>query len=510
MNALASLNEADELLLGLVDADQLELGLQRRELKRSLLSFILHFWHTVESQEFIPTRHVEVICSELEDIAYGRNTTDRYIFNIPPGTLKSLIISVFFPAWVWARKPGKRFLTASYAQQLAMRDNLKMREIVTSLNFQKLFPMMMVEDQNTKTKFQNDSNGWRLATSVGGIGTGEHPDYIIIDDPHSAAEADSEVERSNANHWFDRTISSRGKSRGVVVIVVMQRLHMEDLTGHLLSKPGVIAHLYLPMRYEPARPKKDHDPGYTPHPKDWRTVPGELLCPDVFPEHKVKQLENDLGPAGTAGQLQQVPITEGGGLFKREWFKFADAPPKFARWVRGWDTAGTDQGGDYTVGVKLAEEWDWVPNPKDASKKLFVSTGRIFIEDVIRGQWAPDIVDANFLAAARMDGKNVAQREEKEGGASGAAMVQARAKLLKGHDYQGMVIGTNKVTRSKPFRSQAAAGNVYLLRGSWNDQYISELCHFPTAKHDDQVDGTSCAYNSVLLEPPPRSGKLTW
>jgi predicted phage terminase large subunit-like protein len=524
--ALAQLEELAVLDDSLRNLSAIELKLERDMMRRSLFEFLKAVWPIVEpSQPFTSNWHVEEMCKVLEGITFARNGSlekTRYIFNIPPGTLKSLLISVIWPAWVWARNPKKRFLTAAYASSLTIRDNLRVRDIIESRWFQERFPMQLVEDQNTKTRYNNDSGGWRIATGVEGTGTGEHPDYIIIDDPTSAAQAMSAVERQVANDWFDRTISSRGMTRNVVVIVVMQRLHEDDLTGHLLARGGA-EHICFPMRYEKCTcPGGDpfklaEDQRCAPHkarlswrpdPRDPRTSPGELLFPALFPEHKIKQLELDLGPYGASGQLQQRPSPEGGGLFKREWFKFADKAPTLARRVRGWDTAGTEDGGDYTVGIKVSEEFAWVQG--EGTKKTLESTGRFFIEDVQRDQLGPDGVDKLIKVTAELDGKSIPVREEKEGGAAGKTVILARTKMLKGWDYEGVSLGGSKITRAKPFRSQCEGGNVYLVRAPWNEAYIQELCAFPTANHDDQVDASSCAFNAVLLEEPPRKVEVSW
>jgi predicted phage terminase large subunit-like protein len=180
-------------------------------------------------------------------------------------------------------------------------------------------------------------------------------------------------------------------------------------------------------------------------------------------------------------------------LFKREWFQFVDAAPKVARRARGWDTAATEGGGDFTAGVRICEHKD-----------------QFFVEDVVCDQLSPAGVEALMKHTAHADGVACGQREEKEGGASGKMVVAARLKLLKGYDYKGVEISGDKVTRSKPFRAQVEGGNVFLVRGPWNEAYIRELCDFPTGKHDDRVDASSCAFNAVLLEPEPQEEYFTW
>lgn len=506
---------ADDLAVAQVRVDRLRL-------EGSLLEFVRDGWHVVEtSRPLIENWHIHELCDVLERVTFGDPDYERVIVNIPPGTLKSLIISVFWPAWVWARTGKKRFLAASYGQHLSIRDNLRVRSLIESEWFQGFWPLKLVEDQNTKTKFITSVGGWRIATSVSGPGTGEHPHYIIIDDPHTAQQATSPAERQAAIDWFDQTISSRGSTSGVRIVLVMQRLHQEDLAGHLLAKGGW-HHVCFPMRYEKCTCPTDDpetlpedqrcighkaDPKWAPDPRDPRTEQGELLCPQVIDDKKVKQLENDLGEYGTAGQLQQRPAPEGGGLFKREWFKFLDVRPALCRWTRGWDTAGSEGKGDYTVGSLVGEEFEWTLVDR---KKQLLSTGRIVVADVQRDQLGPDGVDKLMKVTATLDGKTIPIREEQEGGASGKAGVTSRAQRLVGWDYKAVSLGANKQVRAKPFRAQCEAGNVYLVRGDWNEEFIQELSNFPTGKHDDQVDATSCAFNSMILEPPPRKREATW
>ena len=463
-----------------IDRAELDAELARR----SLPDFIRAAWPMVEpNAELTWNWHLDVLCDLLARVSAGE--TQRVIINIPPGTSKSLVVSVFWPAWEWASTPGLRFLCASYGSHLAIRDNLRARDIVTSDWYRRHFSLRLHDAQAAKVRFDTTASGWRIATSVGGVGTGEHPDRVIIDDPITAEQARSDVERERANFWFDRTISTRGVTRETRVVLIMQRLHESDLTGHLLARGGW-EHLCLPMRYEPSRPATVSDRGHRADPRDQRTEPGELLWPALFPEAAVRRLELDLGPLASAGQLQQRPAPEGGGLFRREWFgAVVDVAPADGRRVRGWDTAGTEGGGDWTAGVRLCEH-----------------EGTVYVEDVARGQLGPAGVDQLIQATASLDGKACMIREEREGGSAGKAVTAARARSLAGYDYAGVSISGDKVTRAKPFRAQCEAGNVKLVRGSWNEEYVRELCSFPVGSHDDQVDGSSAAYNALVAERP--------
>lgn len=307
------------------------------------------------------------------------------------------------------------------------------------------------------------------------------------DDPHKADEARSDVTRQAVIDWWDRTLSTRGVSRGVRKVVVMQRLHESDLSAHILERGGKWRHLMFPMRLDPKRA----------HPRDPRTKAGELLWPALFSENRVKQLEIDLGPYGAAGQLQQQPAPEGGGLFKGSWFKYVEEiPARRLRRVRGWDTAATENGGDYTVGVKVSHDPD---------------AGIFIIEDVQRGQWGPNDSDATMISTARLDGRQCSQREQKEPGSAGAMVIAKRAKDMVGYDYGPSPTTGDKITRARPYRAQCEAGNVYLKRAPWNAAFVAEHEVFPNGRNDDQVDAASTAFNEVVTGPAPiKTARAVW
>lgn len=461
----------------------------------SLPRFVRHFWSVIEpDMPLVWNWHLDELCQCIE-LAVRSGKHPRWIFNIPPGTLKSILVSVMVRAWLWAENPALRFLSASYSSHLSVRDNIKLRTIVLSPEYKKIFrKFSLTGDQNAKERFDTLKGGWSIATSVGGVGTGEHPDYIFIDDPITEAQSRSEAERNEANSWLDRTISSRGVVRGVRTFLVMQRLHTDDPAGHLRAKGGWDSVIF-PMRYEPFRAPNGSDPGHTPDPRDRRSIPNELLFPALFDEVKVRALEIALGPFAAAGQLQQRPVPEGGGLFRREWFRVVDVGPghNATRRVRGWDTAGTEGDGDYTAGVRISEADD-----------------TFFVEHAVAVQIGPGFVDDLIKNTATMDGKDCTIREEKEVGSAGLAVIGARTKLLKGYDYAGVPISGDKVTRAKPFRAQCEGGHVVLIRGDWNERYLDELCAFPVGKHDDLVDATSCSFNALLLEPPRKVMTAVW
>lgn len=479
--------------------EAIKLELKRREL-RSYKKFVAHFWTVLEPDQALKWNwHLDIICDDVEKLVRGE--LHQHIENIPPGTMKSLAGTVFARAYIWSLDEGKsRFLAGSYGSHLSERDNDKVLKLVKSPEYQKLFPKVQLTKE-TVTRLDTSNGGWSIATSVGGVGTGEHPDYIFIDDPVTEAQARSKAERTEANTWIDRTLSTRGASRRARTLLIMQRFDANDPTGHLL-KQGGWTHRCFPMEYIPSRPATPEDPGHTADPLDPRTVKGELLWPALLPQDVLATIYLRLGPFGRAGQMQQQPVPEGGGLFKREWFKFVSAAPVTARRVRGWDTAATEENqedlGDYTASVRIAERG-----------------GQFFIEDATNERLSPAGVDALMLQTAHADGRAVSQRELREGGSAGKTVTSARTKLLVGFDHGEHRVTGDKPTEAKPYRAQVEAGNVYIvrtgdpIRDAWIEPFIRQHCDFPVGDYDDIVDGASCAFNTVLLEPVP-SEILAW
>jgi len=475
--------------MGLPDADQpVDLSAddyaEKLAAEASLYEFVRAAWPVVEPDvDFIDGDHVRALCDHIEAVIWGQ--IPNLLANVPPGCMKSLCACVFAPAWSWIHKPSLRWLFASYEQSLSTRDSMRCRQILQSAWYRQRWGdrFKFLGDQNEKIRYDTDARGWRIATSVGGRGTGEHPDVIVADDPHKVKEAESDTERIAAVRWWDGTISSRGKIRGVRRIVIMQRLHQGDLSGHILevdAAAGRWVHLCLPMRYEPDRMK--------PTPLGWsdpRTEPGELLWPAAFPEPMVAELEREMGTLRAAGQLQQRPVPLGGQLFHRDWFEIVDAAPAAGRRVRYWDKAGTQGGGAYSSGVRMVLGED----------------GQFYVENVRRAQLSPARRNALIRQTAATDADDtdntLAIWIEQEPGSGGKESAQISVKQLRGYPvYLDRVTG-DKFTRAIPMAAQAEAGNVKLVRGQWNAAYLDELEAFPNGTYKDQVDGSSGAFNKL-------------
>jgi hypothetical protein len=295
----------------------------RLRLERSFYEFVRGAWGVIESAPFIDNWHIGMIAEHLQAVTAGE--IKNIAVNIPPGCSKSTLLAVLWPAWEWANDPSVRFFHASYDQRLSTRDSVRCRALIGSDWYRSRWghKFLLRGDQNLKTFFENDRGGYRLATSVGAHGLGQHPDRICIDDPHSVAGVESEAERQSALDWWDLTMSTRGVSRGVRRVIVMQRLADNDLSAHVLKEGGWV-HVCLPMYFEAGRMKPTPlaaDPLRSRWATDPRTREGELLTPRQFPEEAVAKIAQSLGSYGVAGQLQKRPAPKAGALFKRGWFK---------------------------------------------------------------------------------------------------------------------------------------------------------------------------------------------
>lgn len=311
--------------------------------RRSLHSFVQLYWNEVESNPFVDNWHVQAVCEHLEAVTRGE--INNLLINIPPGCAKSLLVSVMWPAWEWATTPTQKYFGASYSEALAVRDALKCRDIITSQRYAEAYGVALRKDMAGKEHYGLTSGGWRLATSVGGRGTGLHPTRKIVDDPHTVGQAESEAERETAVQWFQQTLSSRGLGIGAATVVVMQRLHQKDVSGVIMDSEAYAKnweHLCIPMEYETRRVFKL---GKLPS-RDPRKEEGELLWPKLFDKSKVTTLKAALGSYGAAGQLQQRPSPAGGGILDIRNFNLWPANrdlPDFHFIVQSYDTAFTKQ-----------------------------------------------------------------------------------------------------------------------------------------------------------------------
>ena len=315
---------------------------ERRAASASLYEFVKQSWHVVEpGVKFVESWHIETICEHLEAVTQG--DIRKLIINIPPRHSKSTIVSVIWPMWEWLAQPDEKFLCASYSGNLSIRDNLKARRLVQSPWYQERWGHMfrLAGDQNAKQRFENDKTGYRLATSVGGTATGEGGSRLILDDPHSAQEAQSDAVRESALEWFVMVWSTRlNDPKKDAMVTIMQRLHERDISGHTLEDIGGWEHLMIPAEWDGVV-RKTSLGRYDPRKKE-----GQLICPERFGEKEITELKQLLGTYGTAGQLQQDPTPSEGGILKASFFNLwphDEGLPPFEYVLQSYDCAFTEK-----------------------------------------------------------------------------------------------------------------------------------------------------------------------
>ena len=454
-----------------------EKEMERRESKNlaedDLYEFIKQGWHVPEpGTPFKEGKHIVTVCRALEAVEKG--LTRRLVINIPPGHMKSLSVSVFYPAWTWIKKPWLRFLCTSYAQNLSNRDSQRCRNLIRSDWYQNNWGHLygFQSDHNLITEFENTQTGFRIATSTGGTTTGKRGDRIIIDDPISALDALSEAERIKVHRWWDDVIQTRlNDPQTGAIIIIMQRVHEDDLVGYIMQKEGVWKdwdHICLPSEYDP-----DHK-----YPfkcsfglEDWRTKKDEILWDEMYPKHVLDEKKLGMGSYAYAGQFQQIPAPSEGGLIKRAWFQYYRELPSCDYYVWSWDTAvETGQENDYSVGIRFG-----------------VTEHGYYVTHLLREKMEyPELKKTVKQMFSAHEASEVLIEKKQ----SGQQLVQDFKRTTL--PVIPVKVGRDKVTRVNIASPTIEAGKLYLPEDEpWVADFINELIMFPNASKDDITDAVS-------------------
>lgn len=481
-----------------------------KQCSQRLSVFVQQAWPILEpATEFVHGWHIDVVCEHLEAVSAGE--IRRLIINVPPRTMKSITTAVCWPAWEWLTKPHIRWLFASYARDLALRDSVKCRRLIQSrggqadgtlfqrLGYQGVLALLgqdwaLTGDQNAKEKYETTETGMRLATGVDGVATGEGGDRVVVDDPLNAKQARSEAERATANVWWDETMTTRFNNAAATGVIVMQRLHEDDLTGHLVEQGGW-HHLCLPAEYEPTHPfvypaRVKLDSGRV-LPGDRRTDMGELLEPVRLSHERLAELLRGLGSYGYAGQMLQRPAPAEGGMFKTNWWRRwrpEQLPHVWQQMIASWDMRFSDSeeaASSFVVGQV------WGVNGADRYL-LGQIRARLSFTDSLKAvralaAWQPD-------ARAKLV-------ERKANGAAVIDMLRGEVSGLIPIEPEG-----GKEVRAAAVEPLVEAGNVYLPDSEFvpcppgyeptpTTDLLAELSVFPKGAHDDQVDALTQALN---------------
>lgn len=441
--------------------------------KQNLFYFFLRSFPIVNQDCFCQKNwHIYAISSALEEVINGN--IKRLIINIPPRYLKSFCVSVSFPTWILGKWPNKRIVIASYSEKLAIKHSLDSRLIMRSNWFKNLFPnCILSRNQNEKYKFSTTMNGYRFATSVGGTLTGEGGDILIIDDPHNPQQVLSNKYREKTLNWYSNTFSSRldDKKNGVIIIV-MQRLHPNDLTGYLLEKDkNGWFHLNLPVYFE----------NYTEIKVgkfEKIILPGEYLFPERENKDEIEKIKKDMGSYFFNAQYLQKPMLNTNSIFKKEWLYKYQNDYNYNNIYLSFDTA-------IKTGIKndptVCTIWGEYEN-----KYYLIDTFRKWLE-------YPELKNETIKLINKWQ-PNAVLIEDK---ASGQSLIQDLRKELKINIIAIKAI-KDKITRFASVTPMFESRRVFIKQNDiWLFDYEYELLAFPNGQYDDQVDSTSQFLNWV-------------
>ncbi len=457
--------------------------------------FVEEAWHVTDpTTKFSSNWHIDIICDHLE-AAYNRDIK-RLVICIPPRFGKSRLCSVFFPAWAWTKDPSEKFLFSSYSSTLSTDHSVSCRNVILSNWYQRNWghTFKLSGDLNLKTYFVNDRTGYRIATSVGGAGTGLGGTMIVCDDPHNVKEAPSKAKRQAVIRWWTTSMSTRlNDPKTGVMILVQQRVHEEDLAGYLMKQGGWEV-LELPMEYEPRR-SKTTSIGF----KDPRTFAGELLWPSMYDKKDVEHIKKVVGTYAWASQYQQNPVPPEGGIVKKEWWRYFD-----------WNELPKDSSGNLKFDVVI-HSWDFSFKSTSASSYVVgqvwaaKDANRYLLHQIRKRLDFPESVRALEMMYAKWP-CNYILVEEKANGPAVISYLKSRIPCIipfdPGHD--------DKVSRLNAIVPFIEAGNVLLPRNAaWVDDYIEEFANATPeggGAYWDQIDSTTQA----LLRLQRGTRKLCW
>lgn len=486
--------------------------------KLSLYEFFKYLWPAIEgSKPFIDGKHTLAVAKHLEACFYRR--IKRLLLNIPPRTGKTSLISIIYPLWCWLHNPEEKFMYASYANSLSLEHSLKCRRAFDSVLFQKMYGALftLAQDQNAKGYFENSKGGYRIATSVGSSATGRGGSILVLDDPNSVTDGISEVNRATTNSWFDQVWSTRlNDPKRDVMIVVQQRIHEKDISGHIMSSDeiGQWTKLILPMEFEISRKSETYidDKLFW---QDWRTTEGELLSENRITSQELTNFKHTLGSYGYAGQYQQRPSPLGGGIIKKDWFKkwTRATYPKFHLIIQSWDTAISDQP---TAAYSACTTWGVWKDPEDKLKKvILLSSWRGRVDYPALRERAKRLHN-NYLdiGSAKNDRFLPVDKVLIEAKATGDPLI--RDLRLASIPAIGYLPKGDKHSRVQRISHFIEAGFVWLPTFKDNpdrflnfaDEFVEEAASFPNASSRDLVDSmTQCLQyivDSKVLYPGER------
>jgi predicted phage terminase large subunit-like protein len=483
---------------------EVEIRALRDEFKQpgGLLRFVRYFWKVLEPKApLVEGKALEAICLHLEAVTDGRIT--HLLINVPPGFMKSLLVNVFWPAWEWSCKDSSlRYVTFSYAASLTTRDNGKFRDLILSREHQEIFGREFAPRKIGEEKVSNNKTGWKLASSVGGVGTGERGDRIIVDDPHNVKESESDVVRQETVRWFRESLSSRINNEKTAFVVIMQRVHEADVSGTIIKDFPKYTHLFLQMEFDPKKRCKTKI-GW----EDWRTYDGELAWEDRFNAKMTAALKTEIGSYGYAGQYQQTPEVRGGGILKRHYWRTWQEKryPVFEYLLASLDTAYTEKQNNDPSAMTV---WGVFRDKEKNTRLMLVYAWEAWaqIHELVQSvnwicspKWKPEVSE-EVLALLKKLPRFPVHKLIIESKASGISAGQELHRLFGGFGTYSIELldpkklgGGDKVARVHAVEPLFESGMVFAPATRFAEKVIDQAAKFPRAEHDDLTDTVSQA-----------------
>lgn len=466
-----------ERAIGLLD------DTERRQLARvvaglppTLLDWCKAVWPTWQWH----WRHLVIIAEHLELVMARRLL--RLIVEVPIRHGKSELVSTRMPVYSLHDDPTQNLILGSYNDTLATRFSRRAR------TFAERTGLRLNPDKQSANDWETYEGGGLRAVGVGAGITGRGGNGIIIDDPiKNREEAESETYRNKVWEWYESDLYSRLEPGGWL-IAMAARWHFDDLIGRIVESEDGPNWTELKL------------PGLAEEDDPLGRMVGEALCPERYDAATLRHMRTVMGDYAFSGLVQQTPMPKTGTIFPRDKVEIIDTlPAGLTRRVRYWDKAATGGSGKYSAGVRMS----YVPLGRTVGEGWFI------VEDVVRGQWSADVRNRMMKQTARLDPPGTRQRVEQEPGSGGKESAEFTVKLLAGSTVDVDVVRGDKVLRAGPFSSQWQAGNVKLLRGPWNRDYLDEMAKAPLGRYLDQMDASSGAFNHLALVQRPGIRRLT-
>lgn len=495
------------------DPEQALINISKLECEESFVEFIRQAWHVIEpgGEGYVHGWHIDYIAEHLMALSEGVELQDGSLYNrlmiaVPPGSMKSLMVNVFLPAYEWGpmNKPHLRYICISHSQELAIRDGLKMRRLVESEWYCERWPHVVLQrDQNQKQKFENTAMGFRQCCAINSI-TGARADRIICDDILSVSDAASQQIKDTTNQQFFEAIPTRMVSpKRSAIIVIQQRLAEDDIIGSIIERNLPYDYVCLPMRHDPSRAQPTmlglEDP---------RTEEGELLFPARFPEEVVERDEIIMGPWATAAQFQQIPSPRTGAVIKPEWIpKWEERTyPPFDYVIGSIDTAYTTKSSNDPSAMTVWGVWSGGDQTAQVTRSFGPDGQMARLERSYKSEHPKCML--MYAWAERLELHELIEKVQEtmitygvdkllvENKASGISVAQELRRLYGYEEFSVQLIdpkGQDKLARLYSVQHLFAEGLIYAPDTTWADMVLNQLAVFPKGKHDDLCDTTSMA-----------------